>query len=68
MYKINTSNRSGVRHKIVSLTKDCNEQLYIQGPPNTFFFGKSLKKQTTEYLLKFLFLFESTILPVNNGK
>ena len=31
------------------------------------FFWKMLKK-TTEYFLKFLFLFESTILPVNNGK
>ena len=33
----------------------------------TFFLEKALKK-TTEYFLKFLFLFESTILPINNGK
>ena len=33
----------------------------------TFSFLKCYKK-TTEYFLKFLFLFESTILPVNNGK
>ena len=31
-----------------------------------FFFGKCFKK-TTEYILPFLFLFESTIHPVNNG-
>ena len=36
-------------------------------PPNTFFFGNALKK-TIEYFLKFLFLFEIKILPVNNGK
>ena len=28
------------------------------------FFGKCFQKKTTEYFLKFLFLFESTILPV----
>ena len=33
----------------------------------TFSFLKYYKK-TTEYFLKFLSLFESTILPVNNGK
>ena len=32
-----------------------------------FSFGKRLKK-STEYFLKFLLLFVSTILPVNNGK
>ena len=31
------------------------------------FFGKYFKK-TSEYFLKFLFLFEITMLPVNNGK
>ena len=31
------------------------------------FFENALKK-ATEYFLKFLFLFESTILPVKNGK
>ena len=40
---------------------------HIQGPPNTFFLENALEK-TTEYFPKFLFLFESTILPVNNGK
>ena len=38
----------------------------IQGPPNNFF-CKCFKK-TTKYFLKFLFLFENTILPINNGK
>ena len=32
-----------------------------------FFLENDLKK-TTKYFLKFLSLFESTILPVNNGK
>ena len=32
------------------------------------FYGKCFKRKTTEYFLKFLFLFESTILSVNNGK
>ena len=32
------------------------------------FFLENALKQTTEYFLKFLFLFESTILPFNNGK
>ena len=40
--------------------------LYI-GSANTFFLENTLKK-TTEYFLKFLFLFESTIIPVNNEK
>ena len=39
----------------------------MQGPPNTFFLENALKK-TTEYFLKFLFLFERTILSINNGK
>ena len=37
------------------------------GSSNTFFLANALKK-TTEYFLQLLFLFESTILPVNNGK
>ena len=32
------------------------------------FFGKYFKNKATEYFLKFLFLFESTVLPVNNEK
>ena len=32
------------------------------------FVGLKPEKETTEYFLKFLFLFENTILPVNNGK
>ena len=35
--------------------------LLVQGPPNTFFW-KMLQKKLLEYFLKFLFLFESTIL------
>ena len=41
--------------------------LLIQGPPNTLILENDLKK-TTEYFFKLLFLFENTILPVNNGK
>ena len=36
------------------------KEKYVKGSPNTSFFWKMLKK-TTEYFLKFLFLFESTI-------
>ena len=32
-----------------------------------FFFLENALKKTTEYFLKFIFLFESTILPVNSG-
>ena len=39
----------------------------LQGPPNTIFLENALKK-TTEYFLKFLFLFKSTIFLVQNGK
>ena len=42
--------------------------MYIKGPPNIFFILENALKKTTEYFLKFNFLFESTILPVNNGK
>ena len=44
--------------------------IHVQGLPNTCFFSleNALRKKTTEYFLKFLFLFESTILPVNNEK
>ena len=33
-----------------------------------FFFFENVFKNTTEYFLKFLLLFESTIPPVNSGK
>ena len=39
---------------------------FLKGPPNTFFLNAL--KQTTEDFLKLIFLFESTILPVINGK
>ena len=38
------------------------------GSAKYFFFLENALKKVTEYFLKFLFLFESTILPVNNGK
>ena len=33
-----------------------------------YLFLENALKKTTEYFLKFLFFFESTILPVNNGQ
>ena len=39
---------------------------FVQGPPNTFFW-KMLLKKTSKFFSNF-FLFESTILPVNNEK
>ena len=51
-------------HKSASLLS-----IDIQGPPNNFFIlENTLKKKTAEYFLKFLFLFESKILAVNNEK
>ena len=44
-----------------------DQNTYVQGPSNIFFLENGLKK-TIEYFLKFLFLFEITILPVNNGR
>ena len=40
----------------------------VQGPPNTFLFLENPLKKINEYFLKFPFLFENTILPINNGK
>ena len=41
--------------------------IVYKGSANTFFLENALKK-TTKYFPKFLFLFESAILPFNNGK
>ena len=70
----NTHNISGVRSLVAIFIKDMTdyicmyERKQIQDPPNIFFFLENAKKETPEYFLKFLFLFESTILPFNNGK
>ena len=43
----------------------CQGLLYIQGPPkNFFFFFENALNKTTEYFLKIIFLFESTILQI----
>ena len=42
--------------------------LLLQGPPSNFVFLENALKKTTEYFIKILFLFESTVLPFNNGK
>ena len=54
---------NGHKRSFSILTKS---QAYLKGPPN-YFFLNALKK-STEYFLKFLFLFESTIFRINNGK
>ena len=41
--------------------------VFFTGPPNIFLLENILKK-TTDFFLKFIFLFVSTILPVDNGK
>ena len=41
---------------------------HLQVPSNIFFFFGKCFKKTTEYFFKLLFLFETTILPVTNGK
>ena len=48
-------------HKIVAFSKKYRVRQIL------FFLENALKK-TTEYFLKFLSLFESTIIPANNGK
>ena len=42
--------------------------IFYTGSAKYLFFGKCFKKKITEYFLKLIFLFESTILSVNNGK
>ena len=39
----------------------------VQGPQNTFFLENALKKRLNIFT-NFFFLFESTILPLNNRK
>ena len=53
----------GKTRRLISLQRSCTLYRVRQ----ITFFLKCYKK-TTEYFLKFLFLFESTILPVNKGK
>ena len=61
-------NLVSLRHKKILLFLMACVGWYVQGPPNTFFFLENALKKTTEYFLKFLFIFESTILPINNEK
>ena len=49
-------------HSTKSPLVDNNDDEYSNGS------AKYLFLETTEYFLKFIFLFESTNLPVNNGK
>ena len=46
---------------------DRSQFVYHDSTKSNFFLEIALKT-TAEYFLKFAFLFESTILPVNNGK
>ena len=47
--------------------KQCSRCFHSNGSAK-YLFSENALKITPEYFLKFLFLFESTILPVNNGK
>ena len=60
-----SSNMSIILHTPVQHTVE--KLQIIQGLSNNFFFLENVKK-TGEYFLKFLFLFESTFVPINNGK
>ena len=53
---------------VSSIDTVSEESINNTGPAKYFFCGKCFKKRTTEYFLKFLFLFECAILPVNTGK
>ena len=53
---------------ICKVNNSNNHSNIVQGPPNTFFFLENALKKLLKYFLKFLLLFESTILPVNNEK
>ena len=53
--------------KLISNLK--NKPIIVQGPRNIFFFLETvLKKKLLNIFSNFFVLFESTILPVNNGK
>ena len=54
--------------KGVAMTNNVCMYVYKGSAKHLFFFFEKCFKKTTEVFLKFLFLFESTILPFNNGK
>ena len=54
-------------HKFGCENKLGNE-MKVQVPPNNFFALENALRQKTEYFIKFLFVFESTIVPINNEK
>ena len=56
-----------LRNRIYLMFSMIKKIAIVQGPPNTFFLENALK-ETTEYFLKFRFLFENTIHPFNIGK
>ena len=59
-------------HKCIGFLHENDQQLayaVVQGPQTIFFFfGKCFKKELLNIFSNVFFLFESTILPVNNGK
>ena len=65
---IGKCNTALIMHKHLSKCFVFDHKIVTTGPPNTFFFFWKILKRTYEYFLKFGFFFESTILPVNNGK
>ena len=66
---LDTKKSTGYDRISPKLVVKCKDAILpiLQGPTNTFLLENALKK-TTEYFPKFLLLFESTILAVNNGK
>ena len=56
-------------HFVTFMWVNNNIENWLQGPPYNFFFlENALKTKLLNILLKFLFLFESTILPFGDGK
>ena len=45
-----------------------HRRLGLNGIIQQLFFSENALRKTAEYFLKFLFLFESTIPPINNEK
>ena len=63
---INNNNKNDIIGTII-LQKAYNSLPFYRVRQIPFLFFEKCFKKTTEYFLKFLFLFASTILPVNNG-
>ena len=56
------------RQTSIASSKCIEKVIFYRVRQIPFFFLENALKKTTEYFLKFFFLFECTILPVNNEK